>query len=122
MGNPDVSSAEWIAEAPSICDQTGNCQPLALGDFGTVRFSNASAISNGHTGPISDPLWTTQPVALNGSSAGYYSPGFVADQYSASAQPSRLSTDGSAFSVSYVGSADGSTATASAGSGPQHGL
>ena len=116
MNNPDVSSAEWIAEAPSSCDQTGNCQPLPLGDFGTVRFSNASATSNGHTGTISDSLWATQPVALSGGSNG-----FVADQSSGSAQPSNLSNDGSAFSVAYVGSATGSPATVSGGSGPSAG-
>jgi Peptidase A4 family len=116
MNNPDVSSAEWIAEAPSTCDGMDNCQPLTLGDFGTVRFSNATATSNGHTGTISDPLWTTQPVALNGSSDG-----FVSDQSSGSAEPSNLSTNGSAFSVSYVGSAPGSTPTLSGGSGPSAG-
>lgn len=116
MNYPDVSSAEWIAEAPSSCDQTGTCQPLPLGDFGSVRFSNASATSNGHTGTISDSLWTTQPVALSGGSNG-----FVADQSSGSAQPSNLSNDGSAFSVAYVGSAAGSPATVSSGSGPSTG-
>jgi Peptidase A4 family len=116
MNNPDVSSAEWIAEAPSSCDQMGNCQPLTLGNFGTVRFSNATATSDGHTGTISDALWTTQPVALDGSTGG-----FVSDQASGSAQPSDLSTNGSAFSVSYVGSAAGSTSAVSGGSGPSTG-
>lgn len=121
MNNPDVSSAEWIAEAPSTCDQTGNCQPLPLGDFGTVKFSQASATSDNHTGTISDPLWTTQPVALNGGSDGYSPAGFVADQSSGSAQPSNLTTDGSAFSVSYVGSSTSSPEPVSAGSGPTTG-
>jgi hypothetical protein len=121
MNNPDVSSAEWIAEAPSSCDQTGNCSPLPLADFGQVQFSNASATSGGHTGPISDPLWTTQPVALSADSGGYYPPGFVSDQSSGNAQPSGLSTGGSAFSVSYVGGAASSPASLSGGSGPSAG-
>jgi hypothetical protein len=118
MNNPAISSAEWIAEAPSSCDQTGNCQPLPLGDFGTVRFTSASAASNGHIGTISDPRWTTQPVALDGGSGGYYGSEFVSDRSSGSAQPSGLSSGGSAFSVSYVGSATGSPASVSSGSGP----
>ncbi len=67
--NPDTSSAEWIAEAPSQCDGSGNCTPLPLSDFGTVDFTNATATANGHTGTISDSNWTAQPVALgaNGS-------------------------------------------------------
>jgi hypothetical protein len=113
MNDPDVSSAEWIAEAPSSCDQVGNCRPLPLGDFGTVRFSHATATSDGHTGRVSDSLWTTQPVALSG---GY--DGFVSDQPSGSAQPSDLSGDGSAFSVTYVGNATRSPATVSSGSDP----
>jgi hypothetical protein len=116
MNSPDVSSAEWIAEAPSTCDATGNCQPLPLGDFGSVRFSHASATSNGHTGTISDPFWTTQPVALSGGSDG-----FVSDQSAGSAQPSDLSNDGSAFAVTYVGSPNGSTATVSGAPGPSLG-
>lgn len=117
MNNPDVSSAEWIAEAPSACDATGNCQPLPLGDFGNVRFTQASATSDGHTGSISDSLWTTQPVALSGGSGG-----FVSDQSSGSAQPSNLSNDGSAFSVTYVRSSGGSPpAVSGGGSGPSTG-
>jgi peptidase A4-like protein len=122
MNNPDASSAEWIAEAPSSCDQTGNCTPLPLADFGAVQFSHASATSSGHTGTISDPLWTMQPVALSAGSAESYPQGFVSDQTSGGAQPSGLSTGGSAFSVSYVGSATGSPATVSSGSGPSTGF
>ena len=40
--NPDTSSAEWVAEAPSQCDGSGSCTPLPLSDFGTVDFTNAS--------------------------------------------------------------------------------
>ncbi len=45
----------------------------------------------------------------------------MSDQASGSAQPSDLSTNGSAFSVSYVGSAAGSTSAVSGGSGPSTG-
>jgi hypothetical protein len=53
MSDPDVSSAEWIAEAPSSCDGSGNCAPLPVTDFGTVNFTSSSATTtDGHTGPI----------------------------------------------------------------------
>jgi hypothetical protein len=65
--NPDVSSAEWIAEAPSTCDGSlSNCSPLSLADFGTVQFSGASATTtDGHTGTISDSNWQTAAVTLS---------------------------------------------------------
>ncbi|MGZ4234901.1 MAG: G1 family glutamic endopeptidase [Solirubrobacteraceae bacterium] len=106
MDNPDVSSAEWIAEAPSQCDGSG-CQPLPLADFGKVSFSNSTATANGHTGTISDSNWSSQAVQLDGGAGG----GFVSDSSSATAAPSSLSSDGSSFSVSY-GSGGGQTTTA----------
>ena len=116
MDNPDVSSAEWIAEAPSQCDGTG-CQPLPLADFGNVSFTGASATANGHTGSISDSNWSAQAVELNGSSAG---DGFISDTSSASAVPSNLSSDGSSFSVSW-GSGGAQTATAGGTGSPTGG-
>src|ERR1700744_5187734 len=57
MSNPDVSSAEWIAEAPSQCDgSVSSCTPLPLTDFGNVQCTSASATDgNGHSWPISNP-------------------------------------------------------------------
>jgi hypothetical protein len=110
MSEPDVSTAEWIAEAPSQCDGSGGCQPLPLADFGSVKFTNATATAAGHTGPVSDPGWTAQPVQM---AAG---PGFVsAGQGSsgAGAQPSSLSGDGSAFSVTWL--ANGESGSGDAG-------
>ena len=39
----DDSSAEWIAEAPSNCDSSGNCTTLPLANFGTATFADAAA-------------------------------------------------------------------------------
>jgi peptidase A4-like protein len=108
MDNPDVSSAEWIAEAPSACDGSGSCQTLPLSDFGSVQFTSATATANGHTGTISDPNWSSQPVELgsSGISDVSYGPGSGAS----GANPSSLSSDGSSFSVAYqsqTGSAAG---------------
>jgi hypothetical protein len=99
MDSPDISSAEWIAEAPSACDGSGSCQTLPLADFGNVTFTDASATANGHTGTVSDAQWATQPMQLSASADG-----FASDQPSAGAMPSSLSATGSSFSVSWQAS------------------
>ena len=124
MSNPDTSTAEWIAEAPSSCDQTSECQPLPLADFGNVSFTGASATAGGHTGSISDSQWMSSQVALNGGADE--GPGFVVAQTSTAAQPSSLSTDGSAFSVAYSSDAnasggEGATTNAAGGAGYGYG-
>jgi peptidase A4-like protein len=122
MSNPDVSSAEWVAEAPSQCDgSVSNCTPLPLTDFGTMQFTSASATDTaGHTGPISDPEWAATAVTLSpgASSMGFDGASFDPTGGSGGATPSALSSDGSSFSVSYSG--DGS-ASASGGSGYGYG-
>jgi hypothetical protein len=133
MSNPDTSSAEWIAEAPSAQSEGGSYQVLPLADFGKVTFTSASATSDGHTGTISDPNWSVQQVQLTspsgpgswtGGGAGIAgdSDGFVSTQSGAGAQTSSLTGDGSSFSVDWT--ADGSavstgsnTGTATDGSG-----
>ena len=127
--NPDVSSAEWIAEAPSTCSQgLSSCTPLSLADFGTVQFSGASATTtDGHTGTISDSDWQTAAVTLSPEASQQ---GFGAQftsysgSSSAGATPSSLSSDGSSFSVAWSGdgssgssASDGSGSGSSAGSG-----
>ena len=59
----DVSSADWILEAPSSCT-AGGCQTLPLADFGSVSFSAATATSNGRTAPVQDPRWAAQEIEL----------------------------------------------------------
>jgi Peptidase A4 family len=117
--NPDTSSAEWVAEAPSQCDGSGSCTPLPLSDFGTVDFTNATATANGHTGTISDSNWTAQPIALG--SDGTYDIGYGSSQNTAGASPSSLSSDGSSFSVTWqqngAGSSSSDTSGASGGYG-----
>jgi hypothetical protein len=113
MDNPDTSSAEWIAEAPSACDGSGACQTLPLADFGTVQFTGATATANGHTGTISDPSWNAQAVQLGSSGASEVSYG--SDAGSSAASPSALSSDGSSFSVGAQASSASSGAAAGAG-------
>jgi hypothetical protein len=108
MSNPDTSSAEWIAEAPSAQTQ-GGYQVLPLADFGKVSFTNASATAGGHTGSISDPDWDVQQIQLGSSSTGGFvgGGGFLSNaagsngQSSGGAAPGSLSSDGASFSVAY---------------------
>jgi Peptidase A4 family len=119
MNNPDTSSAEWIAEAPSQCDGSSSCQPLPLADFGNISFANASATANGHTGTISDSSWASQPVTLTAGADQLGGGGFVSDvTSSAGATPSSLSSDGSSFSVAWASTqAPASAPGSSSGSG-----
>ena len=99
MAAPDVSSAEWIAEAPSVCDTFGRCRTVPLTDFGKVNFSKSLATAGGHTGTVADALWTATPIQLQ--SVADFGP-FASASSAAQAVPTGLSTDGSAFSVSYT--------------------
>jgi hypothetical protein len=121
MDNPDVSSAEWIAEAPAMVSAGGE-QILPLADFGQVSFNNASATAGDHTGGVNDPDWSVQKIDLNSSGSQRY-PGVVdrfssaslGQQAGAGASTSDPSSDGSGFTVSY--NSPGSDAQAGSGSG-----
>jgi hypothetical protein len=117
--NPDTSSAEWIAEAPSECDGSGSCTPLALSDFGTVDFTSASATANGHTGTISDSNWSSEAVALG--SGGSYDISYGGGGNTAGATPSTLSSDGSSFSVAWQANGAGSSSSQTSGSSGGYG-
>ena len=84
VGAASLSSAEWIAEAPSACTKRG-CHELALTDFGTVSFSGASA--NG--GPIDDSAWSFDPLTM------------VTGNGAVKAAPSSLDSTGSTFSITW---------------------
>jgi len=82
-GSAKRSSAEWIVEAP----WSGGTLPLA--NFGVVPFTGCKARINNLTGTISDPHWQSDPLTMvNGSKT--------------LAWPSLLSTDGSAFSMTWM--------------------
>ncbi|HET9718755.1 MAG TPA: G1 family glutamic endopeptidase [Solirubrobacteraceae bacterium] len=131
MSRPDTSTAEWVAEAPSQCTSgMQSCTPLPLSNFGSVRFTNAYATSDGHTGSIGS--WNAQPIALAPSSGNLYSAyGYglygtgeptASSANPSGAQPSSLSSSGTGFSVSYqdVGSSQ-STSGYGGGSGYGYG-
>jgi hypothetical protein len=100
MAAPDLSSAEWIAEAPASCSGSGSCSVLPLADFGSVDFLQAAATGSRHSGLIPDPAWSATSISLDGSRSG--TPGFFGNRggAQASATPSDLSTTGS-FSVAW---------------------
>jgi hypothetical protein len=99
---PDASSAEWIAEAPSECDNAGQCQPLPLTDFGTLRFTNATATTaRGHTGTIASPAFSTTEVTLSGGAPVVGPQPVSLAPKSGTATPSGLSGHGDAFAVDF---------------------
>jgi hypothetical protein len=73
VASVDVSSAEWIVEAPSVCLKTSACATLPLTNFGTTLFSSATATAHEHTGTIADAGWSAVALELQqnaGASGG----------------------------------------------------
>jgi hypothetical protein len=99
----DVTSAEWILEAPSACIFGATaCQTLPLTDFGQAVFRNARAqTAVGKVGTISNSAWhrtkinlTAQGQVFSGNRPGMTTLG-------ASATPSSLNSFGGSFTVTY---------------------
>jgi hypothetical protein len=78
-----LSSAEWIAEAPSLCGKS--CRELPLTNFGTVDFSGASANGNA----INNNAWSFDPLTM------------VTGGRTVKATPTGLNSTGSGFSVTW---------------------
>jgi hypothetical protein len=94
----DLSSAEWIEEAPSECTGQSDCQILPLADFGTVGFTGALAVDDrGQRGSVLDRAWGSTRITM--SSAGRY---YVSQGGGSSAAPSALADGGRAFQVTYL--------------------
>ncbi len=99
----DVSSAEWIAEAPSDCGAFDRCRVIPLTNFGTVTFSKAAAIGNDHPGTILDGAWTASPIELiasEDSAVGFFGQSDVFQ--GVGAVPTDVSADGRSFGVSWA--------------------
>jgi Peptidase A4 family len=95
----DVSSAEWIVEAPSACGDNGGCESLPLAAFAPTSFANVRATSaTGHSGTISDPAWSNVAITLSPHRRSR-SMRFGPDVASAEAIPEGLSPGGDAFTV-----------------------
>jgi len=100
-----ASSAEWIAEAPSACSNSGQCTTLSLANFGTVSFTSAKATAAGYTWTISDAASSPTAMDLHGSAGGFFGRRFGAMATAAGATPGDLSSDGSSFSITWAESA-----------------
>ncbi len=93
----DVTSAEWIVEAPSECFTNNQCQTLPLADFGSAHFSGAGAQTTARqTGSISSRLWGTTKITLVPGGRTY-----IAYGTAARATPSPLQNSGTTFQVAY---------------------
>lgn len=103
MASPDLSSAEWITEAPSQCGSSSFCPQLSLTNFGSVTFTRSFAIGNGLNGTISSPNWMSTELQLVPRAHRFY--GDPNDPTSlaggAGATPTALVPDGSGFTVAW---------------------
>lgn len=110
----DITSAEWIAEAPSACLDASSCRILPLADFGSLSFSDAGAeTTRFHSGPISSGRWTSTMIVLGSAYGSQYVSG---GNGSALATPTALTADGRGFTIVYTGASGGSSgSSASAG-------
>jgi hypothetical protein len=98
----DVTSADWIVEAPSQCGSNGfQCTPLALADFGSETFARARAeTASGKSGSISSGPWRTEVITLSPHASGNTdaSSGGAGQGQSS---PSGLTNAGTSFSLTY---------------------
>jgi len=67
----DVSSAEWIVEAPSSCSSQGRCTTLPLAKIGTVTFASATATSGKLARPAGDTAFTDTALKLEQDSVTF---------------------------------------------------
>jgi hypothetical protein len=98
----DLTSAEWIVEAPSECLWDGRCVTLPLANFGSTSFTGAKVQPpRGALGSISDSRWGTTRITLIPRGQSYVSShrGFGSGGV---ATPSALRSGGSGFSVSFA--------------------
>jgi hypothetical protein len=105
----DLTSADWIVEAPSSCNRSG-CVALPLADFGTESFTQLSLTAvNGLTGTLVNNSWTANAISL--STAGARGPGLhgpASTLAPTQALVGGLTNTGDSFSVTY---GDGQTTT-----------
>lgn len=100
----DVSTAEWIVEAPSDCAASGSCHTLALADFGEVAFTNATATIGSSTAAIGAGGWTKTALQLQttrAATAESPAEGRSSGAALVLATPSGVSPASGAFTVAY---------------------
>jgi hypothetical protein len=98
----DVSSAEWILEAPSECISQYSCQALPLANFGSITFDSASVVtSDGRTGTIARGNWLRTRIKLTPGAQRLIVSRNSTDA-AGTAAPSALRGGGSAFDVTFA--------------------
>jgi hypothetical protein len=101
MSAPDLTSAEWVVEAPTQCDDVGVCNQLALPRFGSLAFTRTYATGNAAGGTITSPNWTQRALQLVPRSPRSTGGGYAATAGEAGAMPSGLLSDGTGFTVTW---------------------
>jgi len=98
----DLTSAEWIVEAPSACFGD-RCVTLPLANFGATNFAGATATTTtGHQGTITDPAWSATAITMRAGGRHAFGGGrFTADEAMGGASPGALSATGDGFLVAY---------------------
>jgi hypothetical protein len=115
MDTPDLTSAEWIAEAPSECTVGGFCRTVRLTNFGSVTFSKIAALGNSQGGTLNGPGWEPTPIQLVPRARRVFGDVDASANSQAGASPANLAADGSSFTVNWVANATaGSAASQSA--------
>jgi len=98
----DVSSAEWILEAPSQCISQYSCQALPLANFGAISFDSASVVTtNGTAGTIRGDGWGRTKIKLTPGAQRLIVSRDSTDS-PGTAAPSALRGGGSAFDVTFA--------------------
>lgn len=104
----DVSTAEWILEAPSSCSSSGVCEALPLAKVGTVDFDSATAKAGSETAPAGDAVWSNTALDLEQESVSLPRPSFYHSEAQTTgptrtivtAAPSAAGAPNGSFSVS----------------------
>lgn len=98
----DVSSAEWIVEAPSDCLTQSACRTLPLANFGQTGFTDAAAEgARGHRGGLTDPSWQLTRITLDPLGRRFEASNGAAAAVGG-AVPGPVSAAGRAFNVKYA--------------------
>jgi hypothetical protein len=98
----DVSSAEWIVEAPSDCLTQRTCTTLPLANFGQTGFSAARAVSgHGHRGGLTNRAWQLTRIRLDPLGRRFEA-STRATAAVGGAIPGPVSASGQAFTVKYA--------------------
>jgi peptidase A4-like protein len=102
MVAPDLTSAEWIAEAPSECSADGFCRTMRLTNFGSVTFSRIAALGNLQGGTLNGPGWVATPIQLVPRAHRVFGEVDASTSSTAGASPVNVAPDGSSFGVNWV--------------------